>query len=562
MIFIIIILFSFKYNIKSFIISTSFSLTLVYENLQNGQYICMTKSNNGYLYIVTGEDSSTSNNPNRFIIKYNTNSMVYEETIAYNSDHYFANGESFIIGAQQQYLFTYAFFGSVGNYEAFNLDDGTSRYYSESISDGEMRVFLRSEPNYYSINIKNGNKLYIRKLKISSPSSSLPVFNIENNNDDVQIENSKMISCAFNSQKNKILCAYYFYYVPFNNIHIKITIYNSNNLSERRDKILDEINNFYFYNFIKIVYLKGDSYFVLMDCQHDSITRLRYFDEDINDKLNTITNEINQYLDIPKTQYNRDYDKNDIIAFDSNKVVKIFLHEKTKDFIITIIKFYDDNISMSIKIYNINNNNLFDYYLNPRIEILKNSFVITLSAYAGSKYKPGYFFINFPNSTDFELRGNRIIVNNIISIENKLFLINKKLKILNIPTDFILINSYNSVVNIGDELEEDDELILRQYRVNEGEKILEYQAVARGYDSGYSYLKIYPTDKKAEKEEIFFEGRIGKIKINFPNCLDGYYPLDIDTNLCTNYRPYNFYFDEENHIYMACNSSCDECIIK
>ena len=89
----------------------------------------MTKSNNGYLYIVTGEDSSTSNNPNRFIIKYSINSMAYEETIASNSDHYFAKGESFIIGAEQKHLYTYSFFGSVGNYETFNLEEGTSRYY-------------------------------------------------------------------------------------------------------------------------------------------------------------------------------------------------------------------------------------------------------------------------------------------------------------------------------------------------------------------------------------------------------------------------------------------------
>ena len=103
-----------------------------------------------------------------------------------------------------------------------------------------------------------------------------------------------------------------------------------------------------------------------------------------------------------------------------------------------LIQFYDNDSSMSIKIYNMINNNGFSQFQYSKISLLKQSFVICSSAIKNTR-RPGYFFINYPNSTDIILNKNNIVINDLIKLENKLFSIELKFKILNIPQNFKLI---------------------------------------------------------------------------------------------------------------------------
>ena len=87
----------------------------------------------------------------------------------------------------------------------------------------------------------------------------------------------------------------------------------------------------------------------------------------------------------------------------------------------------------------------------------------------------------------------------------------------------------------NDVLDINHELKLRQYRIKEGIYILKYKGIAIGTDSGYRSMKIYPETKtRIADPEIYIEGNEGSIRINFNDCLDGYYKLDYDRNLCTN----------------------------
>jgi hypothetical protein len=245
----------------------------------------------------------------------------------------------------------------------------------------------------------------------------------------------------------------------------------------------------------------------MMNSQQETVTRLKYFNyknSQITDKLAPITKSIYTYLDISKTQYKGFNGDNDLMVIDSNKVIKIYSNGEGNGIIITLIQFYDNDSSMSIKIYNMVNDNGFRYMCQGRIAMLKNSFVFCLSATKNGGHRPGYFIINYPNSTDTDLDTSRIIINKLISLENQLYSVVLKFKILSIPNNFIFINKLDFLkVNVSNEFELNDELILRQYRVNEGSYILKYQSIARGTELGYSYLDIYPSSATIKKISFY-----------------------------------------------------------
>ena len=562
LIYILLILFSFKIYSNSSEIGNTFSIILVEENMNGGTYVRMTKSENGYLYIVAGEDSE-NNDINRYILKFDINSLTLEETIKYRSRFTFIRGEPFAIGDNSQYLFISFFHDPSGEYEIFNLEDKSSIKEVDSFDiNAYRRVFIKSGSDYYFVNIigGDGHHLFIRRLRITSYSNNLPNLETVNENREVSIQYSAMISCDFSKYKDIIICAYFAHCGT--ELCVSISIYNDqlDLISTRPFEAIGYFDGSD--NFIKIVYLKGNSDFVLMNSQLQEITRLRYFNYGYNyfdEKLNSIVGST--FLDIENSQKEGHNGSNDIIAFNSNKVIKIYTHFPSNFIIITIIQFYEDEDgnSMSIKIYNMENNNEFCYLTQPRIEIMKNSFVIALSATRDGRHRPGYFIINFPSSKDANMEGDKLKINELISVENKLFEIKAKLKILNIPQDFVFVNKLNSVVNENDELKENDELILREYPVNVGEKILEYQAIAQGYDFGYSSIKIYGPKTILDNEEFLFEGRKGKIKLNFDDCLDGYHYLYPDMHLCSNVKPINSYIDADINAYKPCNPSCKEC---
>jgi hypothetical protein len=135
-----------------------------------------------------------------------------------------------------------------------------------------------------------------------------------------------------------------------------------------------------------------------------------------------------------------------------------------------------------------------------------------------------------------------------------------KLKVLNVPKDLIFINLNGTEIKECDILELNDELVLRQYRIKEGPYKLEYEGIALGNDLQYSLSKVYPSYRDIPAaSEIIIEGKKSNIIIDLDDCLEGYYHLDLDYNICTNLKPEGYYIDEKNKTFKVCESPCREC---
>ena len=173
--------------------------------------------------------------------------------------------------------------------------------------------------------------------------------------------------------------------------------------------------------------------------------------------------------------------------------------------------------------------------------------------------------MNYPNSKDLTLYGNSILVKDLINMENTIYNLDLKLKILEIPINFVFIKQNISSSNYielkaGDILELDDEIFLRQYRIKQGSNIFKFKGIATGSDSGYVSYKIYPSNHDIpENSDIYIEGKEGNLYINFDRCLEGYYQLEDDINICTNKNPEGYYLDDYDKIFKKCKEPCLDC---
>ena len=559
--YIIIILFlifaSQRVNNSEFI-NYYFNFKLVDETMKPGTFISPTISEDGYLYIVTGHDEDLKNNESqRYIIKYDIETSSLVEQYHYNLSYGFYAGEAYAFNDRSQYIFSSSFSeaNNSHNYEVRHLNSYGINWQDDSIY-GFRRFFKQAGSFFYFFHFDENDYLYLKKIAIAYYINYIPYFEIIKEDRSNKMRFTSMISCDSTKDNNYFLCSY------FGEDEKAIIIAIDNNLNIVNHTVDGEhLESKFKDGFIKIIRLKGNSVFIMMNSIDNKTTRLRYINfvsETIKDQLYPIIK--NDHLDIEHTQTNANYGCNDIIALNSEKVIKIFGNDVSNNVIITIIQFYDDDTSMSIKIYNMINENNFKNFKQSRISLLKNSFVFCNSAEKNGVRRPGYFIINYPNSKDGKLETDRILVNNWITLENKLFLVNLKFKILDIPKDFKLVSkSQSKEISNNEEYESDDEIILKQYRIKEGPYILHYQSIARGYDFGYSYLIKYPEDKILKNDEILLEGRHGNITIDFNQCLDGYNNFDFDVNLCSNEKPKNYYLDKNEKMYKECPSSCEEC---
>jgi hypothetical protein len=70
-----------------------YSLILAYESLRPATYIRFATSENGLLYIVTGEDTLDAGKRHRYIIIYDINTASFVKKISYESNFGFWRGE-------------------------------------------------------------------------------------------------------------------------------------------------------------------------------------------------------------------------------------------------------------------------------------------------------------------------------------------------------------------------------------------------------------------------------------------------------------------------------------
>ena len=410
---------------------------------------------------------------------------------------------------------------------------------------------------YYAyLEPKNMKTLFIDKIQLINNSPYFQTVKRLNYNIEFTTYQS-MISCDFTEDNKYMLCAY------FNqNNKFSIIIFNSE-LEYINKKEFEYCSNDLEDAFIKIIYFKDNSKFIIMYTINKFTVRIRFVNY-INNQLNNLFSPMfnnSEYLELNDTQENNHDGLNDMIKFDSNKIIKIYTG--ANEIILTVFQFYEDDTVLSIKYYNLFNYKEHNSINQPRLAVFRNTLVICVSSFFvnfNNKYMAGYFFLNYPMSKDVELTNNKIIIKDLISLENKIFSLSLKFKILDIPKDLILENKLSYEVKKDDIYEIDDELKLIQYRINEENYILKYEGIAIGNDQGYYSLKMYPKNINIKNSsDVYIEGRHGAITIKFNDCLEGYYHLVNDSNLCTNIKPNGYYIDEKTKTYKKCESPCVEC---
>jgi len=391
-----------------------FSINLVDENIKGATYIYPAKDEDNNIYFVTGEDGCDG--PfKKYIVKYNMILMDVVEKYSYDSQICFDFGEAYVVG-NNNYLFVSMFFADQerGKCEFVNIRQRRSSETNYNYIHGYKRFLKKVENYYFLANYLNFNSLLIQKMGINYSGDFPSFYEIARNS--VNLEYECMLSCGLTSDSQFILCAYF-----STNKKATISVFNNNldhKLTEEFDDWIDLGGK---KSFIKIVNFRENSNFFLANRQTDSIIRFRYFKYEENSPIIDLLNDItgNRFIDIEKNYCNSHYGANDMIAFDRKKIIQLF-GGWSNHLTITIFHFDDDN-SLSIKIYNTNINNEFSNIQRPRLVKLENSFIVCLSASKDGIQRPGFFVMNFPNVKNETLSENNIELTNLIFIENKLF---------------------------------------------------------------------------------------------------------------------------------------------
>ena len=532
-----------------------FSIKLFYENNDEGVYARQVKDNNDFIYLIASKNISTDSN-DKYVIKYDisTGSIVNYKT--YTTDSNLCGGELLVLDSSYIYITSQNIEGSHSHTTCQLLNLNGGKIEKECGMYGYRR-FVKKIGSYYYQAYTGINHSYLVIEKIIFSYNTNPNFYtiVASNSNTRIITYECMISCDSTYDDSHILCAYY---DEKNNV--SITAYNTN-LQIITTKKFEIGNNNDLEDFIKIIYLRSNYNFIVMNIHDSETVAFRY----IRYNNNIITNRLQSLFGLSyfysKNNFHKHNGENDIISVDSDKIIYLNTNNAGKDIHIVIFQFIENDSILTVKKYHMINNNGFANLWQARINMIKNSFVVTLSGDINNVRKPGYFFINFPNSTDITVTNtNNIKVQNLLSLENPLFTLDLKFKVLIIPNDLIYINTLtNSKIEENEEIEKNAELKLIQYRINQGSSILKYEAIARGYDTSYYSCNTIPTNKFVKDNEVYLEGRHGKITININDCLNGFYHMEDDWNLCTNIKPENYYIDENNKSYRKCKSPCYKC---
>ena len=540
-----------------------YTINLVNLNLSSN-YIIPVISPNEDLYIVTGlSENNDQNKYPRQILNYSSYSGALVQEYFYESNYSFEGPEIICAGDNFEYLLTY----TINSIELFEWKNYKLIEQNE-VFDSKRRTISRykgtsyyqySNAYIYKDNFYNNSNIVIESRIIfnNGLTPGGKVFPVE------VLYDLSMASCSSTSDRSYLLCATF-----SNNKKVNIIVkdqYSTLLLQDERE-IVPDVNSDYF---IKISYLKDKNKFVIFNSQSDYLMRFRFFEYSNKNFINLLEplnndNGKSSYLDISGIQLSPYQYNNDIIVVNSSKIITISVNEDK--IAISILHILDNDTALLIRTYN-----MFDFlnygysdFGGPRLALFKNSIVVCLVSNNFFGKNSGYFFISYPQTIDINLKTTTILrVSDLISIENNIFLLNFKIKFLQIPKNFTFISSLNSrELKEGDELEYDDSIIISKYRKNEGNFFLIYKGIAYGNDIGISVAQIFPEYKKDKEKDsniIYIEGRNGEIKINFKNCMEGYYEIEDDKKVCINFTPKEYYFDENEKIYKKCNFGCLEC---
>ena len=439
--------------------------------------------------------------------------------------------------------------------EIYDIEDGEI-IITKTIDNtlGYRTPIKQLDDNYYlfAYKQKNGNvvlnKLLFENNKIEEVNTKI-INNISTN--------KSIVSCDTTNDNQYILCVYF-------NEKNQLEIASFSSDLQIVNKKIDESNILDTY-FIKIIYFKDENKFIVLYSLNETYTRLRYFKYKNNlflNQLTFITDDENDYLDENITQLSPYHVDNDIIDFNSTKIIRISV--KNDDFLISRYQFYNDDTSLSIKKYKLNDvliNKDYSSFSNPRLSFLGNIIVVCLSTMYLDEKKIGYFFINYPKPEVINKdSNNNINVNELITIENNIFQYIPKIRIMEIPEGFIFNNSLSNVINNRDLLEYNDSLIFQEYK-GYSLSTLKYEVLAFKNKNENDQGNVFPPSsrKMPEESEIIINGEIGQININITICSNGFLPMEDNDNVCTKIQHEGYYPDYIDNIYKKCYSNCKTC---
>ena len=422
------------------------------------------------------------------------------------------------------------------------------------IDDKKIITIKKLDDNYYLFAYKQNNgNVVLNKLLIENDEIKEVNTKIINNIST----NKSIVSCDTTNDNQYILCVYF-------NEKNQLEIASFSSDLQIINKKIDESNILDTY-FIKIIYFKDENKFIVLYSLNETYTRLRYFKYKNNlflNQLTFITDDENDYLDEDITQLSPYHDHNDIIDFNSTKIIRISVN--SGDFLISRYQFYNDDTSLSIKNYKLNDvliNKDYSSFSNPRLSFLGNIIVVCLSTMYLDEKKIGYFFINYPKPQKMnKYSNNNINVNKLITIENNIFQYIPKIRIMEIPEGFIFNNSLGNVINNRDLLEYNDSLIFQEYK-GYSLSTLKYEVLAFKNKNENGQGNVFPPSsrKMPEESEIIINGEIGQININITICSNGFLPMEDNDNVCTKIQHEGYYPDYIDNIYKKCYSNCKTC---
>ena len=180
----------------------------------------------------------------------------------------------------------------------------------------------------------------------------------------------------------------------------------------------------------------------------------------------------------------------------------------------------------------------------------RDSIVFCASAEKTNIRRPGYSLINYPYVADKIVKSSIVSVKSLDLKLDTIFHAAPKLKILSIPSHISIHNLNSKWIHKNDELELNDVITIKEYRTNESNYIIEYQAIGRGNDSGYNSIKKYPSNNEMEEKikstadyyYSTYEKNYGYTKETFLSQYGFSTEKDFLNNLRLDYRK-NKYFD-------------------
>ena len=556
-------------NFNSVYSENEYKLNIIDNSLKTSNFSSILLDENGFYYVITGENYDPNYNPDaklfkRCILKFDSDSNILVNKYEFNSTFPLGISKTFFFEKYMHYILTI----SKNSIEFFN-EITLAEYEKESLNIIGRQDVFKVGPYIYNAFIlesieNNKTEHYMQISKYEIYEGEHPFFKILNSSQPINIAPYlSTISCSTTKDKRYILCAYYSKFSLFTIAFFDI---NLRKLHEEIGDILEEKNKIDM--FMKMLYFKDDNKFIIINSLNNYYTRIRYLKfvhNELIDLLYIITNNEGNYLDVKETPYNPIWSNNDIVALE-NKIIKISFYKNK--IIITIFHFIYHDTNLFIKTYKLLNNEQ-DFFssknMNPTLNIIKNNVLISLSKNYEQKPLMGYFFLNYPNLKELNLTKSSFLVEELVTIENAIFDLEVKLKVLEIPSNCIFLrhnisDSNYKEIKEGDILELGEEIILRQYKIEKGSLLFRYKAIALGKDSGFSSYKLYPSDAiKPEDSDIYLEGREGSLSINFEKCFEGYHKIADNFRVCTNSNPERHYFDKEDNIYKKCTEPCLEC---